>query len=294
MKQFRIQILAGVLLSLLPLSAQIKVASLNPILTDLLTEVGGELVEITSVMGKDVDVHKFQPKSSDLKDMQQCKAIFAMGKGLETYLPAIQETLQPGQVLIDVGRTIPSQKVDADPIYTCCPHHDKNAVDPHWWHNVENMERAAKVVYKELSKLDPENKKLYKEQGDAARKKYRNLDNWVKSQVSQIEKNNRVLVTAHAAFAYFCKEYGFEAAYVQGLSKDGEISAKHLADTIKTIRSRGIKAVFPEVGANPKTLGQIARESGAELGKPLYADHLHTTYEEMVFHNVNTIVKSLR
>lgn len=275
-------------------SAKLKVASLNPILTDSLKEIGGDKVDVVNIMRTDVDVHTFQPRAEDLRKMQACSCIFAMGKGLETYLPAIQETLQPGQKLIEVGRSIPSQKVDADQIYTCCPHHDRNTIDPHWWHNVQNMERASKVVYKALSDLDPANADYYKERGEAARKNYRDLHNWVKGQVSQIPKKQRLLVTAHAAFAYFCKEYGFKAAFVQGLSKEGEISAKLLAETIKTIQEDNIKAVFPEVGANPKTLGQIAKESGATVGKPLYADHLHTSYKQMIEYNVGNIVKALR
>lgn len=276
------------------LFSQVKVASLNPILTDLLTQIGGDKVEVVSVMKKGMDVHSFQPRSADLKKMQKCRAIFAMGKGLETYLPALNETLQTGQKIIEVGRTIPSQKVTADQVYACCPAHSQNAIDPHWWHNVKNMERAAKVVYKELEELDPSNAAFFKEKGEATRQKYRNLHNWVKGQVSQIDRKSRLLVSAHAAFAYFCKEYGFQAAYIQGLSKEGEISAKQLALTIQTIKEKRVKAVFPEVGANPKTLSQIAKESGAVVGKPLYADHLDTSYDNMIYHNVETIVKALR
>ena len=276
------------------LLSQVKVASLNPILTDLLTRIGGDKVEVVSVMKKSMDVHTFQPRSADLKKMQECRAIFAMGKGLETYLPALEETLQSGQEIVEVGRTIPSQKVTADQIYACCAAHSRNAIDPHWWHNVKNMERAAKVVYKELEELDPSNAVYYKDEGEATRQKYRNLHNWVKGQVSQIDRKSRLLVTAHAAFAYLCKEYGFEAAYIQGLSKEGEISAQQLALTIQAIKEKNVKAVFPEVGANPKTLSQIAKESGAVVGKPLYADHLHTSYDNMIYHNVETIVKALR
>lgn len=278
----------------MPSFAQIKVASLNPILTDLLQQIGGDKVKVVQVMGKDEDVHKFQPGAKQIREMESCIAVFAMGKGLETYLLGLKDSIGEGRKFIEVGRTIPSQVVNADPIYRCCAAHSRSSVDPHWWHNVKNMERAAKVVYKEFQKLDPANSSYYKERGEYVRKNYRNLHNWVKAEVVKIPKEQRILVTAHVAFAYFCKEYGFGAAYIQGLSKESEISAKDLAETVNSLKQSRINAVFPEYGVNPKVLQQIAKETGAKIGTSLYADHIHTSYEDMIRHNVNTIVSELR
>ena len=274
--------------------SQLKVASLNPILTDLLQEVGGDRVQVIKIVRPGMDVHRFQPHSKDFKQIGKCRAIYAMGKGLEPYLDAISETLTQGQQIIEVGRDLPSQKVDADPLYTCCPHHDKNTIDPHWWHNVKNIERATRVIYKSLKTLDPANKSYYKQRSNVARQHYRNLHNWVKSEVSQIDSSRRTLVTAHAAFAYFCKAYGFQAAYVQGLSREGKIPAKLLNTTIQMIKNKGIKAVFPEESANPKTLKQIAKEAGIKVAKPIYADNFDFSYTKTIQYNVNTIVSALR
>lgn len=283
----------GVLL-LLPLTAFPKVASFNQIATDLLREVGGGKVSVVEVVGHGADPHTFQPKASDLKKLEDCSALFFMGKGLELYLPGLKDAYGSSKRIVEIGRALPSQKVDSDPIYTCCPAHSRNSIDPHWWHNVRNMERAAKIVCRELQKIDPANKEHYKVCGEAARQKYANLHNWVKSQVRLVDKSDRLLVTAHAAFAYFCKEYGFEAAYVQGLSRDGKISAQHLTDTVKTIRDRKIKAVFPEQLANPKLLNQIAYEAGTKIGKPLFADTIPGGYEKMIYYNVDAIVRALK
>ena len=252
--------------------AKITVSSLNPILTDFIQEIGGDKIEVIQVMKPGMDVHSFQPKPADIAKMQQSKLIFAMGKSIEIYLDGLYQTLQPGQEIIEVGKSIPSQKVDADQIYVCCPKHSQGAIDPHWWHNVKNAERAAKTIGKALEKIDSANKDYYRNNSSALQKKYRNLHNWVKSEVSKIPKNQRVLVTAHAAFAYFCREYGFEASYVQGLSRESESSAKQFAETIKELRSKQIKAIFPETLANPKMLKQIAAETNATIGTPLYAD----------------------
>jgi len=273
--------------------ATLQVSSLNPILTDFIQQVGGEKVQVVQVMKPGEDVHAFQPKPRDVAKMQESRLIFAMGKSIETYLDGLAQTLQPGQQLIEVGRTIPSMKVDADPIYTCCPNHSKGAIDPHWWHNVKNAERAVKIICEALSDADPENKKYYKANATSARKQYRNLHNWVKSETGKIPRKQRILVTAHAAFGYFCKEYGFEAAYVQGLSRESEISAKLFATTIKELQDKQIRAVFPETLANPKLLSQIAAETNSQIGLPLYADAISKSYKHMIEHNVTAIVSAL-
>lgn len=156
------------------------------------------------------------------------------------------------------------------------------------------MERAVKVVAKELAKADPENAEAYQSRGRTAASEMRQLDTWVKRQVAQIPRDKRRLVTSHAAFGYFCKRYGFKATFVQGLSREGGISAQQLAETIQTLRAEGITAVFPERGSNPKILSQIASSSGARVAAPLEADGTIVSYEEMIRQNVESIVEALR
>jgi len=162
-------------LSVLLGSAKMTVSSLNPILTDMITQIGGDKIEVVQVMKPGVDVHTFQPTSSSIAKIQQSKLIFSMGKGLESYLGGLQETLKEGQEIIDVGRNIPSQKVDSDQVYACCPTHNQGSIDPHWWHNVKNAERAAKTIGKALEKADPANKDFYKHNSSVLQKNYRNL-----------------------------------------------------------------------------------------------------------------------
>jgi len=281
-------------LSLVAFGGGLKVSSLNPILTDMIKKVGGDRVQVGEVMEAGMDPHTFAPNRQALKEMQESAVVFAMGKGLETYVDGVKGSMGAHQVLVEVGRTIPSQKIDADPIYACCPTHTRGAIDPHWWHSVKNAERAVKIISSSLEKADPTNKEYYKENSGKLRKDYRELHNWVKEQVAIIDKKDRVLVTSHVAFAYFCKEYGFDAAYVQGLSRESEISARLLSETVKELRDKGVKAVFPEVLANPKMLQQIAKETNAKVGIPLYADVCTSSYEHLIRHNVKAIVNALK
>ncbi len=281
---------------LLTLSAQaLDVASLHPLITDALKQVGGSRIKVVEIVKPGMNVHKFQPSASDIRQMAKARLIFASGKGLEPYLSGLSDSLQAHQKIVEVGHSIPSQKVSKkDEIYACCPHHAEGGIDPHWWHNISNMKRAIRVITKELSKADPEAKELYTTQAKIARIKLDQLEAWTKGQIASIPRGKRHLVTAHAAFGYFCKAYGFKATFVQGLSADGEISATQLAESIQELRKEQIPVVFPEQAANPKILSQIAKQTGAKVGKTLIADGSTHSYEAMIRTNVTHIVTGLQ
>ncbi len=283
------------LLAFSSVALAIDVASLHPLMTGLVKEIGGDKVRVVEIGRPGLDVHNFRPKSKDLAAMAKCSLIVASGKGIEPYLSDLKDSLQPTQTLLEVGRSLPSQKVGGNAaIYVCCPSHSHGGIDPHWWHNVRNMERAGRIIGDALSKADPAHKSYYKERTKNTAQRLRQLDRWVKKQVSLIPKKQRHLVTSHAAFGYFCKAYGFKASYVQGLSRNSKISTQELWNTINSLKKDGIKAVFPEVGTNPKTLKEIAKNSGAKVSKPLIADGSIVDYQKMIRANVEYIVAALK
>ena len=154
------------------------------------------------------------------------------------------------------------------------------------------MQKAARVIAKEYAAADPANAAAYKANAAAYSKRLSALNSWVKRELSRIPRSNRILSTAHAAFGYFCKEYGFKALPVMGLNSQQKASATYQAEAIREIRKNGVKAVFPEQRANPKSLQIIAKEAGVKLGGTLVADGSHS-YEKMMRDNVTTIVAAL-
>jgi ABC-type Zn uptake system ZnuABC Zn-binding protein ZnuA len=119
---------------------------------------------------------------------------------------------------------------------------------------------------------------------------------WAQKEIAKISRADRKLVTAHAAFGYFCKEFGFEPISLLGVGRSDDADSKHVAETIAEIREHGIKAVFPEDQANPKVLAEIARSTGVKIGEPLIADGTAKaahTFETMLAHNVRALVAAL-
>ena len=273
--------------------AQLKVASLHPLMGDLVRQVGGERVSVLDIGKVGMEVHTFSPTAKDLQSMASCQLVVASGKGLERYLPSLQDSLGAIPIL-EVGRAIPSRKISgSEALYVCCPEHSHGAIDPHWWHDVGNMERAVKIVEKQLTKMDEGGKSYYAGRSKTTRDRYKQLDRWVKAQVATIPKGQRKLVTAHAAFGYFCQAYKMEPIFVLGLSDDHEVPAKQLAIEVAKLTEERIRAVFPEQGENPKVLAQIAKQSGAKMGKPLNADGAAASYDQMMQGNVTAIVQGL-
>ncbi|MDP0489974.1 MAG: metal ABC transporter substrate-binding protein [Verrucomicrobiota bacterium JB023] len=280
----------------------LTVGSLHPLMADVARQVGGDKVKVVEVGKVGMDAHSFEPTPEDIKDLSACALVLASGKGLESYLDSLEDGLA-GIPIHEVGKTLPSRELaDGEVICTACAHgghdhhhhhHHHAVVDPHWWHSVDNMERATRVVARIFSQADPDNAEFYAMQGRNYRDQLKALDAELKAEVTKIPEEQRKLVTAHAAFGYFCEAYGFEGIYVLGLSGDHEVAAKDLAEEISKLKQAGVKAVFPEKNLNPKVLAQIANELGARKGRALIADGLASDYEEMMRSNVASLVEAL-
>lgn len=301
----------GLLTSSLPLQAGIKVASLHPIVADLAKQVGGANVEVIDVLKPGGDIHHFEPAPKDIAAMRGAKLLLASGKGLEPYLDKLRDSLGAEVKLVEVGEKVPSipyvhahehheheheEKGDAKKHEEEHDHHDHGEFDPHWWHSAENMKRAARIMADELSAADPANAAAYDAGAKAAIKRFGELKTWAQKEIAKIDRKDRKLVTAHAAFGYFCKEFGLESMSVLGIGRNDDASTKHIAETIEEIREHGIRAIFPEDQANPKVLAEIARSTGVKIGEPLVADGTAKaahTFETMLAHNVRAIVGAL-
>jgi zinc/manganese transport system substrate-binding protein len=280
-------------------TAAVKVAVTHPLLGDLVRQVGGGQVTVVDLLKPGGDAHHFEPTASDLRELRGAAAVFASGKHLENYLGKLADSMGEGVTIVEVGRTIPSLKLDAsNEVFLCCPAHAKGGVDPHWWHSAENMARAARIVSDELVRIDPAQAAAYKEGGAATSKKMLALKSWAQQQLAAIPRGDRKLVTAHAAFGYLCKEYGFKFIPILGLSREEDYSPTYISEAVRVIKANGVRAVFPEDQANPKILREIVRETGVTLASPLIADGTSigegSTFEGMFRHNIAAIVEALQ
>lgn len=289
----KLLILLGLFAMVATSQAKMKVATLSPLLADLAKQVGGEHVIVVDLMGINGDPHNFQPTPNKLAAAQGASIYLASGKDLESFLPKLKSIVGDKAVVLEVGLKITSLRVSGDSaIYACCPKHSQGSIDPHWWHSVENWRKACSIVEKEFSRIDPANASAYKASSSYYRKQLSKLKSWSKKEVATIPRNQRNLATAHAAFGYFCKEYGFKSIPLQGLNKEQSASPQYVAEAIATVKKNHVKAIFPEKGANSKGLQTIAKSTGAKVAPALYADSAPSIVG-MFQHNIKTITTAL-
>ena len=287
------KLLSGVLLSsivsLLHVRAELKVASLSTITTDIAEQVGGDAIEVIPIIKPGTDPHEFQPSPLDIKQIETADLVLITGKGMEGYLTKLEEAIGNKAKFVDTGAKIPSLQLEEE---------GRIVEDPHWWHSIENVKKAAGVVKKHFIDADPANKTSYERNATAYLAELTDLQKWARQEVSKLPFVNRKLVTSHDAFQYLARELGFKIYAIEGVTTDDQPSSKKITHLIKKIRAEGVKAVFFESIENPKVLGEITRETGAKVGGKLYADGLGineaSTYQDMIRYNVGTIVESLK
>jgi ABC-type Zn uptake system ZnuABC Zn-binding protein ZnuA len=269
--------------------AEPKVASLSTITTDIAHNVGGDKVKVIPIIKPGIDPHEFQPSPSDVKEIETADLVLITGKGIEGYLVKLEEAVGNTAKFVDAGSPISSLKLEEE---------GKMVEDPHWWHSIENMKKAATVVEKRFIEADPTNKTTYEKNLAAYITELKELETWAKIEVSKLPREKRKLVTSHDAFQYFARDFGFKIYAIEGVSTDDEPSSKKITDLIKTIKNEGVKAIFFESIENPRVATTITKETGAKIGGKLYADGLGdteaATYPDMMRYNITTIVEGLK
>ena len=293
--------LRGLILSILlaPLaSAELKVASLHPLISDLLRQVGGDKVQVIDLIGPTGDPHSFAPQAKDIAAAEGSKVYFVSGMELETYLPELKAILRNRAPIVEVGSTLPS-------LHGVCDH-EEHVGEDHEGHEHEtnrihtggipsiSFRRAISIVEKKLSEQSPSDAEVFAANAAAYRTELDDLEKWVKREVIRIPRDERKLATAHSAFQYFCEAYGFESFSVQGLNREQMPDAVSLAKLISTLKEEKVTAIFPEMESNPKILQSLTRDTGIRLGGELIADGRGvTSYTDMMRANVTAIVSGL-
>ena len=273
---------------------ELRVATLHPLLGDLARQVGGERVEVIDLLGKNSDPHHFEPSPEQLRATGNIDIFLASGMGLESYLPSLRTIIPENSQLIILGDDLPGiEGACNDPDHDHSHHaHD---LDPHWWHSIDHFRRATTLTASAFSLADADGSKVYQANALAYRETLDQLERWTRRQVARIPHEKRILATAHAAFGYFCRDYGFEPIPISGLNREQMPDARTLADLIKKMRDEKVPVIFPEAASNPKTLAALTEETHITLAPPLNADGSTTdSYESMMRKNVSTIVEALK
>lgn len=283
---------------------KIPVVASFSILADMVREVGGDLVEVTSLVGPDSDAHGFEPTPADAKKLAQAKLVVVNGLNFEGWTNRlIKSSGYKGEVVIASKgvKTIhlPSTSKKENKSHGHNHSHQHGDVDPHAWQSLDNAKIYVQNITAGLLRALPTQSQQIKAREQAYLQQLEDLNQKARSSFASIPPEKRRAITSHDAFGYLARAYGIQFFSPQGWSTDREASAADVARINRQIREQKITALFVEKSSDGRLLEQIAKDTGVKIGGTLYSDSLSAsgtgadTYLKMYAHNVDTLVDGL-
>lgn len=266
-------------------------------LADVATAVGGDRVKVESLLGPGVDPHLYKPTRSDIVKLLKADLVLASGLHLEAQFDETFEQISRKNPVVKIGDLLPPDRLIATTAFS-------GRFDPHIWMDPSLWAEAADRVRDTLIERDPDGRAVYEQGARRYRDEVTAFAAYAGKAAGSVPANARILVTAHDAFGYFGRAFGFEVLGIQGLSTESEAGLKRIEDLVAFLVDKKIAAVFVESSvpqANVRALVEGARARGHDLkiGGELFSDALGApgTYEGtwlgMIDHNVTTIARAL-
>lgn len=292
-------------LAMVAVSFGVHVAAAEPlnvvasfsILGDMTQRVGGERVQVHTLVAQESDAHVYQPTPADAKTLSRATLVIVNGFGFEGWIGRlVKSSGYRGKVLTaSTGiRILKRPHVQGE------NHADHDGeVDPHAWQDLSNALRYVDNIAQALSDADPAGKAVYQTNATKYKQEIGALDGELRRSFNAIPAERRKVVTSHDAFGYFSRAYGISFISPVGINTDAEPSAADVGRIIKQIRREKIPAAFIESFSDPRLLERIRLESGARIGGTLYSDSLSKadgpapTYLDMMRHNAKTLTMAL-
>lgn len=261
------------------------------VIADMVHNVGGERVHVTSLIGPNGDPHVYEPTPNDAQSLKNADIVFVSGLHLEGWLDRLiaASGYSRAPIVLSTGITTRSMEEDGERI-----------TDPHAWNSAANGVVYVRNIVSALSQADPADSSEYQTNGERYIAELQKLDSYARTQVQTIPKAQRKVLTSHDAFGYFGDAYGVTFLAPLGFSTETEASAADIAKLIRQIKAEHVSAYFFESSGDPRLVKQIANASGAQPGGELYVESLSptdgpaNTYAKMFRYNVDKLVTAMK
>jgi ABC-type Zn uptake system ZnuABC Zn-binding protein ZnuA len=267
------------------------VVTTTTVFADMISQVGGPNVTVTSLVPKGGDVHTFEPKPADVQTVATAKLLVMNGLGLDDWLEkTITNAATAGTPVVKLGVDLPG--------VTLLPGEDPGTQNPHLWMDVKYGETYVDRIVAALKQADPADAAAFDGRAAAYKTRLEALDASVRTRIATIPEANRKLVTFHDAFPYFAREYGITIVGVAVEAPGQDPSAAYTAQLIDAIKASGVKAIFSESQFPAKLVDQLAAETGTKVVADLYDDSVGDppvdSYEAVINWDVDQLVTALR
>ena len=272
-------------------SGKLDVVTTTTVFADLVANVGGDYVSVTSLVPRNADVHTFAPKPSDVVAVASAKLLVMNGLGLDDWLEkTITNASADGTPLVKLAVDLPG--------VTLLPGETPDTQNPHLWMDPKYAELYVDRIAAALESVDPAHTAQYETQAAAYKQQLETLDSWVRAQIATIPESDRKLVTFHDAFPYYAREYGITIVGVAVEAPGQDPSAGYTAALISAIKAAGVKAIFSEAQFPTKLVDQLASEANCKVAANLYDGSLGdppvTSYDALIRWDTTQLVDALR
>jgi ABC-type Zn uptake system ZnuABC Zn-binding protein ZnuA len=268
---------------------RLRVVATTTQVADLAANVGGDRVQVTSLLKPGIDLHDYEPSPADIDAIAHADLVLQNGVGLEEWLGDTIDSSGFDGPVVDTSQGIRLRMVGG-------------AADPHIWQDPGNAERMAANIERALAAAEPSAATTFRANLAAYTRELQALDAEVRRQVDSLA--NRKVVTDHDAFGYYLDRYGLElvGSVIPSFDSAAELSGRDLRDLVAKVKATGVRAIFSETTLPPQAAEAIGREAGVKVvvgADALYGDALGPpgsdadTYLKMLRHNTTTIVSNL-
>jgi zinc/manganese transport system substrate-binding protein len=276
----------------LPAWAQTRlpVVATFSILGDLVGQVGGERVAVTTLVQPDGDAHVYAPSPAEAERLARAALVVTNGLGLEGWIRRLIASSGSKAAVVEASRSVQPLAGEGD---------ERERIDPHAWQSVANARVYVGNIRDALIAADPGGRAGYETRAAAYLAELDGLEAEVRAAIAAIPPAHRKIITTHDAFGYFAKAYGIVFIAPQGVSTETEASARDVARIVRQIKREKIRAVFLENISDPRLMTRIASETGARIGGKVYSDSLSPaggpapTYIAMMRHNIRAFAAAL-
>jgi manganese/zinc/iron transport system substrate-binding protein len=275
----------------------IRVVATTSLVADLVRNVGGDRVDLTALMGSGVDPHLYRASEGDVRALSRADVIFYNGLHLEAKMSEVLERMHGSTRTFAVSDGVDRARLLSPPEFA-------GNYDPHIWFDVSMWRSALDHVRASLVEVSPADSALFNANAATYAIHLDSLDSYVRERAATVPQSQRVIVTAHDAFNYFGRAYGFEVRGLQGISTAAEAGAADVRELAQFIADRKIPAVFVESSVPRRSIEAVqaavaSRGFNVSIGGQLFSDALgdggtpEATYLGMVRHNIDTITSAL-
>jgi len=292
MKKLPLSLAIGALLiSPLSMAKTVNAVASFTVLADIVKQVGGEHVNVKSLVGPNGDPHTFEPTPQDSQALAKADIVFVSGLGLEGWMDRLVSASGYKGEPVVASRGVSTRSMEEE---------GKTVTDPHAWNSMYNGVIYATNVMNALIKADPQDADAIRRSGENYIQKLQALDSWAKTSFATVPAAKRKVLTSHDAFGYFGQRYGVTFLAPVGFSTEAEASASEVGSLIKQLQAEHIHTYFIENQTDPRLVKQIASATKAQPGGELYPEALSqpsgpaSTYVAAFRHNVDAMIRSMK